>query len=72
VAVPNDRPDFEQMTDLSKISTKDLVAELATRPAVERVDVGHEQTVEILVTSPGSRLHQNMFDGPQTVLRIWD
>ncbi len=59
--------------NLSDISTKDLVEELSKREAVQRIDVApHTQKVEIAVSESGTFPFDEIFEGPQIILRVWD
>jgi len=59
--------------NLSDVSTKDLVAELSRREAVQRIDVAAHTQLEIAVNDQnGQYPFDEIFDGPQVVLRIWD
>lgn len=53
--------------DLSKISTRELVEELAKREAVEAVTVEPYQTYKIIVGD-----NEISDTGPVVILRIWD
>ena len=60
--------------DLSSVSTKELVEELSTRDAVQKIFVEpHTQKVEIAVwDNLGKYPFDAIFEGPQIILRIWD
>lgn len=60
--------------NLSEISTKDLLNELSKREAVQRIEVSAEQNVEICVQQEKLPRYpfDQVFDGPQIILRIWD
>lgn len=59
--------------DLSTVSTKDLVEELSKREAVQRIDVDpHTQNVEIAVNEGMKYVFDEIFEGPQIILRVWD
>lgn len=53
--------------DLSKISTRELVEELAKREAVEAVTAEPYQTYKIIVGD-----NEISDTGPVVILRIWD
>lgn len=53
--------------DLSNVSTKKLVEELATRQAVERITV--EPYEEYSITVGNKKISDG---GPIVILRIWD
>lgn len=53
--------------DLAKISTRELVEELAKREAVERFVIEPYQSYKITVG--GNEIFD---DGPAVILRIWD
>lgn len=59
---------------LSVYSTKDLCAEIATREGVQLIYVKpHEQRVEISVNNDdGQLVFNDIFEGPQTILRVYD
>lgn len=53
--------------DLSNVSTKKLVEELASREAVERITV--EPYEEYSITAGNQKISDG---GPVVILRIWD
>jgi len=61
------------MSNLEKFTTKDLVEELSKREGVQRIDIApHTETVEIAHWNGLKFVFDEIFDGPQIVLRIED
>ena len=60
------------MTDLKAVSTRDLVAELATREGVTRHLVGVEDLYYLRVRSGQGDTHTTFDLGPATILVVVD